>query len=58
MEGILKHIRWLEARLNEIDMQVVTAMEPYKNKVVFFCRLFRELTAWVPQYYWRKSVSI
>lgn len=32
MEGILKHIRWLEIRLNEIDMQVVAAMEPYKEE--------------------------
>lgn len=32
MERILSHIRWLESRLNEIDMQVVAAMEPYREE--------------------------
>jgi transposase len=32
MEGILSHMRWLEDRLEEIDLQVVAAMEPYKEE--------------------------
>lgn len=32
MERILSHIRWLETRLGEIDIQVVSAMNPYREE--------------------------
>jgi len=32
MERILSHIRWLETRLGEIDIQVVSAMKPYREE--------------------------
>lgn len=32
LKGIESHIRWLEARVREIDSQVVAAMEPYKKE--------------------------
>lgn len=32
LRGIESHIRWLEARLREIDSQVVAAMEPYQEE--------------------------
>ncbi len=32
LRGIHSHIRWLEARIREVDSQVVAAMEPYNEE--------------------------
>jgi transposase len=32
LKGVLSHIRWIEARLKEIDSQVFAAMKPYQEE--------------------------